>query len=548
MIGGYRLLDVGRMEGEQAEMQAMRLNALGSLYWFAKVVLRKRRMNPREVAGHIHQEMCEVMERHPLKELIEVPRDHFKTTIAGEALPIWRALPFTSGDEELLRLLGYGDETVLAFRRRHNPDVRILIVSEVEKNAQRIGQRISIHYQSNDLFRALFADILPPSGAVWNAGTMTHRRSPGMAHGEGTYNFLGTGSALQSNHFDLIIQDDLVGRMGPDSAVGFEEGIQYHQLLVGAFDNQTTGAGEINEEVVIGNRWAENDLNEWIRRNEPVFRLTSHSALGGCCDRHPPASPIFPEEFSLEKLESFRARQGDYVFSCQFENNPMNPRNRAFEESWLRFYSFEKVFGSMRARFGDGEGDSAPLDEMERYMVVDPKHSQEATRARHAIVVTGVWNDMGREVKFVLDCWAGEGDFTEFLNKIYELGEKWKLHRFWIETTGAQTYIKYHIEQENARSGRWLDCLALKTSNARNAKHQRILALAPFFRNGELMIRRDARDLIWEYERYPPRARSPIDLLDALAYSPQVWEFVGAMPEIGDDDAGPAEKFGAAGY
>src|SRR5260221_13195879 len=77
---------------------AHRLNSLGSSYYFGKIVLRKHRL-----VEHLHKMMLDTIEQDYLKEVIEWPRGHFKTTCYSEIAPIWWALPFTDEDESLMR-------------------------------------------------------------------------------------------------------------------------------------------------------------------------------------------------------------------------------------------------------------------------------------------------------------------------------------------------------------------------------------------------------------------------------------------------------------
>src|SRR5215475_4182315 len=90
-----------------------RINGFGSLFYFATVVLRRSKMqrNPNR-AANLHYQMCKAVEKDGIQDVIEIPRDHFKTTIYSEALPMWRALAFTDADEALMRSIGgaYGDD------------------------------------------------------------------------------------------------------------------------------------------------------------------------------------------------------------------------------------------------------------------------------------------------------------------------------------------------------------------------------------------------------------------------------------------------------
>lgn len=308
----FQIVEIRDTDPPLVKRVKMRVNGLGSLYYFNKVILKRKRLRE-----HLHRPWCESLERDHIKDVYEYPRDHFKTTICSEGLPMWRSLPFSDQDEEVFRKLGYDDSFIAFMKRMHRQDVRNILVAENITNAAKLGKRISGHYESNAIFRLLFPEILPDSSCVWSNYGLHHKRGPSAApHGEGTYDFLGVGGALQSRHYDgLLIQDDLVGRKAIESISVMEKTIDYHKLVVGAFENPDENTHE-NSELVIGNRWAYTDLNSHIREHEPWFRFVTHSALGGCCPLHLPDTPILPEEFSFEKLMRLKERLGTYYFSC----------------------------------------------------------------------------------------------------------------------------------------------------------------------------------------------------------------------------------------
>ena len=303
-----------------------RLNSFGSLYYFAKVVLRKHRLR-----DYLHKQICEYFECRHLKEVLEIPRDHFKSTIGSEAAPIWWALPFNDSDELLMRKLGYGDDWIEWMRHCHNQDTRTLLVSENKENIGKLGVRIDSHYKDNDFFKRIFAEVIPDTSCTWSVTTKTHKRTGRTADGEGTFDYLSVGSALQSRHYNRAIEDDLVGKEALESEVTMQGTIDYHKLLVGAFDSDPTDPEADNDEIVIGNRWSYKDLNYWIRQNEPYFNFISHSAVGGCCSLHPAGKIIFPDEFSWKKLDRWIQRLGTYFFSFQFLNSPAPPGDTKFK-------------------------------------------------------------------------------------------------------------------------------------------------------------------------------------------------------------------------
>jgi hypothetical protein len=447
---------------------------------------------------------------------------------------MWRALPFSNQDEDFLKLLGYTDEFVRFMKRMHRRDSRNILVCENITNAAKLGVRISGHYGNNAIFRTLFPEILPDSSCTWSNYSLCHKRTTDAdPHGEGTFDFLGVGGALQSRHYDgILIQDDLVGKKAIESISVMEKTIEYHSALVGAFENPDENTHE-NDEFVVGNRWAFTDLNSHIREHEPWFRVVTHSALGGCCEDHSPDTPIFPEEFSFEKLERWRKRLGNYHFSCQFLNNPAAPENADFREEWLGYFkiaepsqdtSWKRLIqhevsdGTVRKDF--------EVAHLRLGMCVDPNHSgnQGLGRCRHAIMVVGLSaaNDY-----YLLDCWAKASGYDEFYEKIFEYAGKWNLTKFGLETIAAQRYIGDHIKWMARAKGQTLRVVELKgevegpDGELTRKKEWRIRnVLAPIFENGHFHTQRKFLDFVGEYTTFP-KGRY-VDQLDALAYMPQM--------------------------
>lgn len=447
---------------------------------------------------------------------------------------MWRSLPFTSQDEDNFRKLGYGDEFIRFMKVMHRRDARNLLVCENITNAAKLSTRISGHYESGAIFRTLFPEILPDASCTWSNYSLHHKRTPGEpTHGEGTYDCLGVGSALQSRHYNgLIIQDDLVGRKAIESVSVMEKTIDYHRLVPGAFENPDDATHE-NDEFIVGNRWSYTDVNSYMREHEPWFRIATHSALGGCCDLHPADLPIFPEEFSLEKLERLKKRFGTYHFSCQYLNNPAAPENADFHEAWLNYFTIElpnekNLFKKMiRHEVKDGVVlKDFPVNHLRIGMVIDPNHSGNAGlgRCRHAILVVGESADANF---YLLDTFAKACGYDEFYAKIFEMAATWSLTKVGLETIAAQKYIGHHIEQMSRLRGQRLSILELKgevegpDGELTRKKEWRIRnVLAPIFEGQRFYSQRKFQDFFGEYTTFP-RGRF-VDQLDALAYAPQL--------------------------
>lgn len=562
----WEILDVSLLSSPKERRIAHRLNAFGSFYYFAKVILRRRRFY-----DPLHEYMASRVEKQHLKEVHEWPRDHFKSTIYSEAAPMWWALPFNDQDEQYMRKLGYEDEWIRWMRWVHDQNTTTLIVSENKENVAKIGLRFDEHYDRNDMFKATFPEVLPDSSCIWSVTSKRHKRSSASTgSGEGTYDVLSVGSALQSRHYKRIIEDDMVGRAAIDSEAVMADTINYHRLLPGAFDSDPLLKDVENDEIVVGNRWALNDLNSWIKRENPKFNFETHSALGGCCTLHPPDTILFPLEWSKEKLYGLIPRYGVQYFSCQFLNNPVAEGTTFFDASKLRYYTVEylvnppRTLADKRAKLvhevQDGEiaKDVMPID-LSIIMIADPNHGGNSGRCRHAITVSGIQRNPFRI--YLLDCWAESCSYEGLVQKIYELASYWQLRECWLEVVAAQRYLKLYLDYRNNIEKRKLSIRPLKTDTTANAKGRRIEALGPFLAEGQVWVRRSAHtEFIKELSSYTGMANGKslsghtVDILDTLGYAPQVWD--GRMSTTSEvmnfvrnqQQFNPLENVGLAGY
>ncbi len=514
-------------QSERKRRIALRLNSLADPYFFGKVILGQTRM-----VQHLHGAWLDRLSDPNLHLVLESPRDHLKTTCGTMTLPMWWALPFEAQEEDWMAALGYGPEWIRYMKRIHKRDIRITIANETEPNAIKIGFRFDYQYQKNEMFRRIFGDILPETGATWNQLIKTQKRTS-QSSGEGTFNFIGVGTALQSNHMDRAIQDDLFGEGAQYSQSEREKTIEWHQKLAGTFDTDFESETGMNMELVIGNRWALNDLNGWIRQNNPLFQFETHSAEGGCCERHPAGQPIFPEEFTLERLHQLRVRFGARFYSCHYLNNPISEEQCEFRREWLRtFRLYQKDFGvdssgnplkktflELIPRNVNEVAEDFAVSTLERILILDPNHGGEKGRARHAALVIGWRRNKGRKEIFLLESWAKSVSHESMKAHVAEMGARWHVNKFLVEVIAGQDgWLAYFEQTMREKAG---GCLVqgLPKERGAGAKERRILSMSPKYERGEVAIRQKGggvEDFIQEFEYYPNG--TTVDLLDCMGY------------------------------
>ena len=449
--------------------ERLKESASRSTYVMAKAVLGFKDVTP-----GLHAKMAAWMEGPSRRKLGLVPRDHLKTSI------------WTIADT--LRLMV------------NNPNIRILLANETATNASHFLRRIQAVFERNAIFRWLWPELIPDFSKrpKWSETEMCIPRSDDYP--ESTIEVIGVGGAVVSRHYTRIKLDDLVGKEASESSEVMRKTIDWYlyceSLLVEPTD-------EID---LYGTRWAYNDLYAWAEKNEEDLDIFYRSAYAD-------GEPIWPERFNASELERIRKKIGSFKFSCQYLNRPYDPEATSFDPSWLRFYALQ---GDQCVAEGMVEG--PPVESMVRHMLVDPAISERSSAARSAIVVTGAAPD-GR--KFVLDIWADRCQPLRMFEQIFAFQDRWDCESVGVESVQYQRAIKPFLEAESQRRGRWINVRELKP-DTRVKKEGRIRALQPYLERGELFFRREFRELLGEYESFPVGAT--VDLLDALAYGPFVWD------------------------
>ncbi len=508
----------------RARKIAMRLNALGDPYFHAKIILGFNRM-----VRHLHGAWLTRLSDPGLHMVLQAPRDHFKTTTGTIALASWWVLPFGAKEEDWMRSLGYGDEWIRYMYRIHSADLKIAISSETEPNAILMGFRFDDIYQKNPIFREVFDDLIPGTGANWNQLNKTQNREKGS--GEGTFSMLGVGTVLQSRHFNRAIHDDLFGEEALYSESTREKTIDWHRKFPGAFDTDTLAPGFLNLELVTGNRWGLNDLNAHIMENDPSFLFETHSAEGGCCDMHPGGVPIFPEEFTMERLNQLRVRFGIRAYSAHYLNMPVTEEECAFRKSWIpRFRLMAKEIGNENdgtpikrtviERIVNGQTpEDLPVSDLERILILDPNHGGEKGRARHAAIVAGVRRRGKVKEIYLLEAWAKAVSHDSMIAEVSQLCQRWRVQKFYVETIAGQDGWMHFFETSMREKMPQMVVTSLPKERGAGAKERRVMSMSPIYERGQFWVRATgggSEEWMKEYELFPNG--KTVDLIDCAGY------------------------------
>lgn len=472
----------------------LRKKCLRSLYAFCLAV-----MGFDDMKESVHGKYCRFLEANHSRKQATMPRGFFKTVIGSIAYPIWIALPRKEADEFPTGISNNDKFYNLG------PNIRILIASYVIANSMKMIGLIRKTYERNIAMEILFPEVIPENfnKIKWSNTEACINRSEEFT--EATFEAGGIGGSTTSRHYDLIIEDDLIyankddfsGQELQPNQEDIDKAIGWHKLAMSLL---VPGAHTRIHNT--GTRWAKHDLVDFIRSNEPSYKVFNMSVVDPETGEF-----VWPEMYGKEKMDQIYAAQGPYMTQTQYYNNPIAPEDMLFKLEWLQYYKTqEEVPEGMRI-----------------FTTVDLSGWSE-TRRKNANNSRGVILTCGWDSKnhlWILHYDVGRFDPSEVISLLYKHHKLFNPEIIGIESVYYQKSIMHFLRKEMETRG-WLPARELKTDSS-TSKEIRIRALEPVASNLAIHCRPDHTDFITEYTEYVPNSNSCTkDILDALAYQIQV--------------------------
>lgn len=497
----------------------MRVRSLWSPYYLTKVVLGYK-----ELVDHLHFVDTELFLERWLsgyrRQWIQWPRGFFKSTTFTIGTSIWIVCPPSDEDTDYaLNHLSIPEEEWTARMSLHNQDATQLFAFETDANAKKKIAEVRYHFEQNSLFRACFPEIAyQGEEEPWNNNTLKIRRRGFAARAEeGTFEAIGAGNALQSRHYDIVWEDDLVGKKAVESEIEMEKTIRWHGLLNGAF---VDASKQIR--FGISNRWGYNDLNSHVMTNEAaewIFHTRAAWEIGGDEGKE---VAIFPERYSIASLLEIKKSMSPYDFSCQYLNSPIAPGENEVDTAVFHTYTIEKG-GIINCSCGAKIHPRTLL----RSMHFDPYNAKKgSSKSRPAISVVGCSTD---KHIFLLDYYLDRKTHELTFQRLFEMNDQWSPYVFTYEDVGnqnmAEAYIRKAQSAPDFKHRRFPRIVPCKTGN--RAKEIRIRdLLIPSFTRYKFAIRSSQFHFIQCAATFPHSVPDhDYDLWDSLAQGAPLWRF-----------------------
>lgn len=417
-----------------------------SLFYFGKFILGyDLYINP-------HRDICDFVQSCGESGLLLLPRGSFKTTIVSQIYPLWLLI--------------------------NNPNIRILLDSEVLRNSERNLGVIKRTLQGHQRFIQLFGDMVQPN--TWTNSEITIKGRTNLALKESTINTSSVDTVEVGPHYDVIIPDDLHSEKNSKTKDQIDHVYEHFRLLFSLLEPD----GIMR---LIGTRWADLDVYGRIIENHKEFKIVTKKAI------QDDGTLFFPARLSHKVLDRIRKAEGPDMFSAQYQNDPVPVGEAA------NFH---------RHNFKYGTDTSIPL-----YITVDPSISESLDSDYFAIVAGGLnrANDL-----YIEDYIYGRFKPHIAIEKIFNLYDRYRsrVKGIGIEINAFQRMFKFAFDIEMKKRNKWIKIYELRHSKS---KDERILSLQPRYEAGSVYHHPRMKDGELEEELLKfPRGRRD-DLIDAEA-------------------------------
>lgn len=345
---------------------------------------------------------------------------------------------------------------------------RILIDSEVFEKSKGFLAEIKGHYQDTKGLRDVYFTIYgkypdekktqynPDGTEVWSTEKIV-LTSRTRQRKEPTIDCSGIGVSKNGMHYDLIIMDDLHSEQNTKNAEQIETVKDHYKLMYSLLEPG-------HPAVVVGTRWNYNDLYQMIIDEEKEdFNFITRSAESMDGDL------FYEKRLNRKQLTTFRKRQGAYLYSCQYLNNPVDDESATFKKSMFKHISMEAIKDT----------------KINWYGLVDP--SWKGEYSDYAVIMIAGMDSRGEIYCRYIH--RAKLTYAEIVVKMFEINAMFSPRQWLLETVATQKSIQYFLEQEQKRQTTLLRVKEIRGQRAQ--KEERIMALAPYYELGRAHHLRD---------------------------------------------------------
>lgn len=489
----------------------LREASIKSLYFFSTAIIGWTK-----VQHTPHKELCDFIQNvappHRKRKVLLMPRDCYKSTIASKSLPLWILI-----QPDFCGLPGL--------------EHRILLWSHSSDNAKKQIKSIRQQVERNTLLRWLFPEIIPDiAKTTWTDSNLLFPRKGNF--GEDTIEAAGLDTHLVSRHYTIQIKDDLEDKASFEQPSVRQKVKDTYKSAEALFVDERAAY-----DLLVGTRWGVDDVYADIQKNEsdayeffvrPLHWTRDELEADLAAAKESGDPPVwnmdpdiyapdpdkvyyfFENLFPAESCKRIKAKQGQFMYSMLYLNNPKDQALAEFKDENLRYFTFNDE-GDLVLSHPDGSTETVSFNYLRRVMFWDPAmtEKEQKKRARNAMVV--MYKDHKGRL-FLAEAYATFSNPTTLFTQFINFHQQHNIHKAAIEDVTFQRTLKFplfHLMKEMNHVFHVEELAPI------GSKHARIRSLIPYTENGEFWTRRGLKDFVQEYKNFP--VFNTVDILDAAA-------------------------------
>jgi len=437
-----------------------------------------------------HRELCDQLMENwrarktkPTKTTMKVEwsRGTLKSTICSIYFPVWVLL--------------------------NEPNTRILIENETATNALRLLAMIKSCFEDKYLVY-LFGRLYNPRHR-WNLEELTVKRDQEFK--EPSVDVGGVEVEKTGQHYDLYIGDDLQGKENSQTRDQIDKVVKHYKSAYSLMNPSAMLLFPMT-------RWAHGDLGGYMddlnEEDDKALRPRGVIVNRYICWKVTETGkvlygqPEFPTLLPNEELADVRAKQGPYLFACNYLLDPTSDENAVFKSDWIKYHQYTREqLEDMGCNF---------------FIAVDPAGEGGFDKADFTAIIVAAISP--RYDIYVCEVVREHLSRKQMADYIFSLAEEYRVSKVGMEAVlkfrEMYTWLKMEAKLNNKR----FTISDFKNSN--KMKVARIRELQPVVEAGKCQWKKEHAFLDDEVRRFPKGKHD--DCIDALAY---VLEFLSVPPE-----------------
>ena len=202
-----------------------------------------------------------------------------------------------------------------------NPDLNILIVNAEASLSENFGIRLREFIREyGEIFDVYLSDVKHSS---------THLKFEDK-HGrlyKGSIRLTGASGSITGQDADLLILDDVYKGFQDITPTLLDKKIEWYKTMILQRKEPQTKI------IILHTRWASNDLQGYLQEHSPdKYDFVSFPAI------KEDGKPLWSERYSIEFLESQMEEMGERLFSCIFQQKPLDETGSFFNVEKVVFH------------------------------------------------------------------------------------------------------------------------------------------------------------------------------------------------------------------